>query len=122
MRLFTPAHAGGFRLLLLAAIVITSWQALTPSPLPLPMSGGDKLAHAGAFLALAFLADAGWPARGIGWRAVALLAAYGALIELAQGFVPDRSSSALDLLADLSGLMLYAGLIGPWLRRHLAPA
>ena len=118
MTLFSPARAGGFRLLLAIAIVLTAWQMLTPNPTPLPVNHADKLAHAGTFLLLAFLADAGWPGRPISWRALALLAAYGAGIELAQGQIPNRDASALDLAANLAGLLLYAGLLGPWLRRR----
>jgi len=116
--LFAPAQARWFQLLLLVALTVTSWQTLTPSPVPLPGAGSDKLVHAGAFLALAFLVDAAWPTRTIGWRALALLAAYGAGIEIAQGFVPNRYTSAMDLVANLAGLILYTGFIGPWLRRH----
>ena len=118
MTLFQPGHAAAFRLLLAIALAITSWQTMTPSPMPLPLDHGDKLAHAGTFLLLAFLVDSGWPAHPIGWRAFSLLALYGAGIEIAQHFVSNRSMSAADLLADLTGLAFYALLIGPWLRRH----
>ena len=118
MTLFAPAQARWFQLLLLLAVAVTSWQTLTPSPVPLPGVGSDKLAHTGAFLALAFLVDAAWPTRAIGWRALALLAAYGAGIEIAQGYVPNRFTSAMDLIANLTGLILYAGLLGPWLRKR----
>lgn len=116
--LFGPALAGPFRLALTVALLATSWQTLTPSPTPLPIDHADKLAHAGAFLLLALLADLGWPARPIGWRALTLLAAYGAGIEIVQGHVPNRDTSVLDLIANLVGLLLYAALLGPWLRRR----
>jgi len=115
--LFAARHAGLFRLLLVAALLLTGWQTLTPDPLPLPGAQTDKLAHLVTFLLLALLADLAWPARAIGWRALALLAAYGAGIELAQAWVPHRDTSVLDLAADVAGLALYAGLLGPWLRR-----
>lgn len=119
MRLFAPALAGWFRLLLVVAVALVAWQTLTPRPIDLPLPEGDKLAHAGAFLLLALLADAGWPQRPIGWRALSLLAAYGAGIEIVQGHV-GRDASFLDLAADVTGLALYAGLLGPWLRRRTA--
>ena len=116
--LFQPGHVVTYRLLLAIALATTSWLTLTPSPLPLPLDHGDKLAHAGAFLLLAFLSDASWPPRPIGWWSLALLALYGAGIEIAQHFVSNRSMSAADLLANLTGLAFYALLIGPWLRHR----
>lgn len=121
MTLFHPAYARGFQALLIIALALTTWSTLTPSPIPLPGAGGDKVAHAGAFLVLAFLADAAWPGRALGWKALALLAVYGAGIEIAQGFVPNRFTSGMDLIANLTGLILYAGLLGPWLRRLNRP-
>lgn len=114
---FNPAFAGWFRVLLLAALVFIGWQSLTPNPVPLPAAGGDKLAHLFGFLGLALLADLAWPDRPIGWRALALLATYGAGIEIAQAYVPNRTTSVADLVADLGGLALYTGLLGPSLRR-----
>lgn len=110
-----------FRLLLAATLAISTWQALTPSPIPLPGEDSDKLAHAGTFLLLAFLTDAAWPERPIGWRSLALLALYGAGIEIVQHAVPNRAMSAADLVADIVGLLLYALLVGPWLRRLQRP-
>ena len=120
MRLSIPAQAGLFRLLLALALLLISWTTLTPSPLPLP-AGGDKLAHAGAFLLLAFLTDASWPTRPLDGRALTLLVLYGAGIELAQGGIPNRFMSLADLFANLAGLALYACLLGPRLRRRFAP-
>jgi VanZ family protein len=118
LTLFTPALAGWFRLLLAVTVVLLTWQMLTPDPTALPIHHGDKLAHAGAFLLLAFLCDAAWPLRRIGWRALTLLAVYGAIIELLQGLIAGRQSSAADLAANIAGLALYSALIGPWLRQR----
>ena len=118
MHLFTTQHSTAFRLLLAAAVILFTWQTLTPHPVPLPIHNGDKLAHAGAFFALAFLVDGAWPNRPLGWRMLLLLTVYGGAIELAQHYVPNRDTSALDLAADVAGLLLYAGPVGPWLRRR----
>jgi VanZ family protein len=100
-----PQHA--FRLLLAAALALTTWQALTPAPVADP-HGYDKLLHAAAFFAFAFLADRGWPDERY-WLPKALpLLAYGALIELAQSTTASRSAEWLDLAADGAGLLLYA--------------
>jgi VanZ family protein len=105
-----PAAVGrhrAFRLLLAVALTVTAWQALTPAP-AVEVPGSDKLLHAAAFFAFAFLADRGWPAARY-WLPKALpLLAYGALIELAQSTTASRSAEWLDLAADGAGLLLYA--------------
>jgi VanZ family protein len=106
----TPSPASrrhAFRLLLAFALAFTTWQTLTPAPV-VEASGSDKLLHAAAFYAFAFLADRGWPDARY-WLPKALpLFAYGALIELAQSTTASRSAEWLDLAADGAGLVLYA--------------
>lgn len=121
MQLFNPTLAGWFRLALAVAIGVTLWQTLTPSPVPLPGQGSDKLAHFLTFLTLALLTDASWPERPLNWRALVMLAAFGGGIELAQSLVPHRDTSALDMLANLAGIIVYAVAIGPPLRRCAGP-
>ncbi|RMG34915.1 MAG: VanZ family protein [Gammaproteobacteria bacterium] len=77
----------------------------------------DKLLHLLDFLVLAALADLGWPRRGFDSVKYVPLALYGAATELLQHFVPGRSTSGWDLLADLTGIALYALLLMPLLRR-----
>lgn len=67
----------------------------------------DKLLHAGAFFALALLADAGYPGVGRG-RQWAALMAFGLLIECVQWFLPYRESAIDDLVADAVGVAAYA--------------
>ena len=104
----SPAsHRHAFRVLLAFALALTTWQTLTPAPV-VDASGSDKLLHAAAFFAFAFLADRGWPDAGY-WLPKGLpLLAYGALIELAQATTASRSAEWLDLAADGAGLVLYA--------------
>ena len=111
-----------FRLLLGAALVFITWQALSAAPPLQPQFVSDKLLHAGAFLTLAWLADFGWPKTDY-WLPKALpLLAYGGLIELAQSGIAARSAEWQDLAADALGLGLYP-LLTPLLRRlpFLAP-
>lgn len=73
----------------------------------------DKLAHAGAFAALA-LVGARTGLRP--WPLALLLLAYGVAIEVAQGvFTTTRDASAADVLADAAGIAL-----GWWLLRRRA--
>lgn len=115
-------HGRAMQVALLLALLAVAYLTLTPRPVHLPGAGSDKLAHAAAFFLLALLADLARPAQLLGWRGVALLCLYGAGIELAQHFIPNRSMSAGDMLADAGGALLYALLVGPWLHRRLRQA
>lgn len=99
--------------ILLLAVLAVAWLTLTPNPVALPPGEYDKLAHLGAFFALALLADLAWPQQRIGWWAITLLCLYGGATEVAQHFVPNRSMSLLDFVADSAGVLLYAGLLSP---------
>ena len=74
----------------------------------------DKLLHGGAFFVLAVLVDLAYH----GWRRrdqFALLMVYGVGIELLQAFLPYRSASPEDVLANALGALAYgliAGAVG----------
>ncbi len=68
----------------------------------------DKVAHIGAFYVSGLLADFAFPRSYFGFNKILLLLGYGLLIEVVQYFLPYRDASMLDLLADASGLALYA--------------
>jgi UDP-2,3-diacylglucosamine pyrophosphatase LpxH len=77
----------------------------------------DYLAHAAAFAALALSLELAWRGNRTGTPVYrrhlaifALLAAFGALDEWRQSFVPNRSAYLADWLADLAGTVL--GLAG----------
>jgi VanZ family protein len=114
-------HSTTLKLLLLLSVAVVGWLTLTPKPVELPGAGSDKLAHFGAFFVLALLADLAWPAQRIGWRAIVLLVLYGGAIEIAQHYVPNRSMSAADLVADASGVLTHALLLSPLLQRLRQP-
>ena len=110
MRLSAVGRAipsGVWRAALVLALVAILWLALRPQP------GGtdwfehaDKLRHAGAFLVLWVLSR-----RSSGAAAGLLMAgllAYGVLIEVLQGFTPNREPSAADVLADAVGIAIGA--------------
>ena len=106
----------GFRLVLSLSLLITSWLALTPSPVPLQESVNDKFAHGATFLLLSFLVHASWPQRPFLGKPLLLLASYGLLIEAVQYFIPNRFFSLLDILADAAGIGLYL-LLMPFINR-----
>lgn len=67
---------------------------------------GDKIVHAGLFAVLAFLA---WRSRPERWcKGFLWCAAYGALTELYQLFLPYRSAEWGDVAADVGGVALVA--------------
>lgn len=111
-------NAMGARLLLGLALMVTTYALLTPQPPQLvpEFEQSDKLLHLLSFLALAALADLGWPRRGFDAVKYLPLGLYGAATEALQHFVPGRSTSGWDLLADLAGIAVYGLLLMPLLR------
>lgn len=82
----------------------------------------DKAAHFAAYavmgLLLAFATDRSrWPL----WIAVALGAAYGAADEVHQMFVPGRSPSVLDWVADAAGTLAAVLLYARWRAARPSP-
>lgn len=110
-----------FRALALAWMAVIFYLSAQPSlGLPGLFEGQDKVMHFVTYGVLAFLV-----ARGIGpvqgefsWRrvfaAVAFAVAYGISDEFHQSFVPGRSPSVFDLVADGLG-----ALAGAWFARRL---
>lgn len=90
-----------------AYFLLLSWQLLTPVTVISP-GGWDKLIHFSGFFVLAALATLGWR-KGAATSIIALLLVYAALTELLQHFIPGRSFSLLDGLAD--GLGVVAAVV-----------
>ncbi|MGD2119367.1 MAG: VanZ family protein [Chromatiales bacterium] len=100
-------NQAGLRLLLLMALLLSTWQLLSPYPLEQASSINDKLGHGLLFLALAALADHAYSDKLFNWQKVFWLLSYGAGIEIIQSFIPRRDFSLLDIAADLAGILLY---------------
>lgn len=110
-------NRAGARLMLGIALLLASWAALTPNPMPLPDGPQmDKLAHLLTYVVLALLADFSWPDRGFDLPKWSALLSYGILIELIQSQVPNRMFSLADLVANAAGIALYAFLFARILR------
>jgi hypothetical protein len=94
---------------------VTLFSALAGGIYLATMSGGpaatgainDKLAHLIGFYLLALLADLAFPRTHLLLVKSLPLMGYGVLIEILQFFIPYRSFSMLDLVADGAGLALY---------------
>ena len=116
---------GLFRIGFVFSILLISYLSfiqIEDSPFDLLTLLNDKLEHAAAFLALAFLLDFAWPRQPWMWTKWLPLLGYGLLIEIVQYFIPFREFSLWDLAADGLGLLLY-GYSLPLIKRTpgLAP-
>ncbi len=116
---------------LVRTVCLASWAAVTalllvPNPAALvglrhaPRPGYALLAHLGSFFLLSILTLASrlplpWPAT------LGVLVSYGALVEWLQGFVPRRTVTFTDFVANTVGIVLgaaaYACAIWYWRRR-----
>ncbi len=110
------SHVTVFRTALLAALVLILYLSTTSVRYPVIDNINDKLSHALAFYVLGWLADFSFPRSDFRLPKALPLLAYGLLIEAIQHFLPYRSASAFDLVADGFGLLLYA-LSVPLLKR-----
>lgn len=106
-----------FLIFLYLSIIATS--SLVSIPFKVKIPNGDKLIHLLIYLPLGFLLSL----PKISSRAVfnflipfGFGSIYGALLEVLQSFVPGRSSSWLDELANMAGIGLGL-MIGSWAKK-----
>ncbi|WP_346839081.1 hypothetical protein [Microbulbifer sp. SAOS-129_SWC] len=110
-----------FRVLLVLLVGIALYAGLRSQPFPEPVPHFDWMLHCGVFLAMSALCTLGfsrpWQLLGI-----VLLLAFGAGIELWQGWaLPARTASLADMSADTVGVLL-GWVIGWRLKRFLVAA
>ena len=109
--LHDPRWRSAWRLLFLAVVAGASWLAFSPHPPSVADLGWDKANHFPAFGTLASIGmqcfAAGPPRR---WIVLAVLLAYGVLIELVQSQIPGRDAEARDVLADMIGASIGVAL------------
>jgi VanZ family protein len=116
-----------FRVVLCIALAAIMYLATTPQHYPVVESVNDKVNHILAFFVLGLLADFSVPRSGFTSSKIGALLAYGLGIEVIQFFLPYRTFSLLDWLADGIGLALYGFFLPvvrslPWFsRRWVAP-
>jgi len=105
-----------FRIALAIVVVVILHLATTARSYPVAEDLNDKVSHILAFATLSFLSDFSFPARRFVPLTCACLLGYGLLIEIIQYFIPYRSASALDWIADALGIGLYLASV-PLLKR-----
>ena len=93
--------------LLLLAVALILWLALTPNPPSNQFLGFDKLNHGLAFFTLAALMEYAFPHLA-SWAAKLLpLSVFGLAIEMLQFWIGYRYFEWMDLVADGVGLLLF---------------
>ena len=111
----------GLKMLLFLALVMVTWQALSPSPAQATQLIDDKMGHALVFLFLAIISDHAFATTAFNWKKALWLMFYGVAIEVLQHFIPGRDFSFLDMLADASGLLIYFILTKTLIQRIPTP-
>ncbi|WP_133407903.1 VanZ family protein [Parashewanella tropica] len=95
-----------FKCLLAIVFIVISYLVFSrPSYSQSSFEHIDKVGHFGSFFALAWLAYGSFKPKWY-WLTSAL-AAYAVLIEVIQGFIPYRSASFADFVADLAGVAAF---------------
>jgi VanZ family protein len=89
--------------LLITAIIYLS---LAPVAIEINVQEGDKLGHLLAYGALMAWWSQLYVSIATRFRLGLIFVAVGAAIEVAQGFTPTRSPELLDLVADITGVLL----------------
>jgi VanZ family protein len=105
-----------FRLAFIGALAAITYLATTRHDYPVVKDISDKANHILAFYALTLLVDFSFPEEPLGFSKVAALLVYGLSIEVVQSFLPHRSASVLDVIADGVGIAAYRFSL-PALRR-----
>ncbi|GHB57084.1 teicoplanin resistance protein VanZ [Psychrosphaera saromensis] len=77
----------------------------------------DKIAHFLIFFSLTLLLDLSFKLSVN--KILLILSAYGVTIEVLQSFLPYRSASLGDILADILGVVVYIFLLRTFFRKYL---
>jgi VanZ family protein len=96
-----------FKVSFILALIVTTYFTMTSVEYSAAQKVSDKLSHALAFLVLSLLLDFSFPDSGFNWKKYLPLFLYGIMIECIQYFLPYRSFSLLDMVADALGITTY---------------
>ncbi len=99
------------RFLFVCVLLFISYLAFTPLGHPVVTSINDKLNHLAAFWTLGLLIDYSFPRSSYSLQKILILLSYGIGIELIQAYLPHRSFSLLDIIADLAGILIFGACI-----------
>ena len=102
-----------FKLFLIVAVIVVSYLVFSKPNYPQSIPHLDKVGHLGSFLLLSYLTYLAFRPRG--WVVTASMASYAVMIELVQSYLPYRSASTGDVIADMAGVACF--YFGLWLYR-----
>lgn len=85
-------------------VLFTFWQATSPKPVEISTEVNDKVLHVLAFFILSVWGCFAWLKKPQRMQVVGFLVVFGALIEIAQHFVPGRFASFFDFVGDVFGI------------------
>jgi len=100
------------------ALLLGSFVAFAPADAGLQPDLNDKFLHGFAFFMLGLSSQLAFPTKPTK-RLIIILLSYGIWIEFVQAFLPYRSASIMDFAADALGLLLYFGLLSPYMMPRL---
>lgn len=101
------SYIKGIRLGLGLALILFTYLMLMPVDFAIIEKTNDKIDHILAFYLLALLADFSFADRGFDHYKITPLMAYALLMESIQHYLPHRTFSVFDLVADGAGLLIY---------------
>ena len=90
-------------------MIAVAWLSLAPQDVVPGVDIWDKLAHFLAYTVLALCGGFDFSVHRIGVTLGASLIPYGCIMEIAQIYIPERSGSIADAIAD--GLGVLAGMV-----------
>lgn len=106
------------RIVFYATLIAGCFLAFAPANQSLHAQFNDKLLHAVGFFCLALSAHLAHPRARVYWPVFGL-AIFGILIEVIQAYLPYRSFSWWDWIADLFGIAIYFAVVAPLVIRPL---
>jgi VanZ family protein len=98
-----------YQIVFWASITAILVLAFTPHGLKIARHMSDKINHFTAFFILAFLGDRAFEKTFLSLGLY--LMGFGLMIEAVQFLLPYRSFAPLDMVANLCGILVYAGII-----------
>lgn len=107
-----------FRALFYGALVFGCVIAFSPADAGLQPKLNDKFLHFVGFFGMAWLCHLAHPKTPY-WLQIAGLACFGIFVEWVQSFIPSRSFSLMDWVADLAGIATYFLLLAMPMSRFL---
>ena len=100
-----------FAIIFYSALAICCYLFFSPPAVTIDVAHSDKYAHIIVFFGLSLLL---YKFATINLKLqMGLLTGFGILVELVQSFIPYRSGSVDDIVADMLGILLFYGLVRP---------